>query len=108
MVVPLRLMIPRTTILYDPADRIHDKPKKHSSRKVREERKQKLYQHLLKNANTVRDDQTSSKRLAQNSDPKSRRTSYNEWIKQVKKCCQMLPEFDKLFDPTDPTFIGSL
>ena len=33
---------------YDPADRIPDKPKNQSSRKVREERKQKLYQHLLR------------------------------------------------------------
>ena len=57
---------------------IPDKPKKQSSRKVREERKQKLYQYLLKNANTVRDDRTLFKRLAQNSDPKSCRTSYNE------------------------------
>ena len=72
--------------LYDPADRIPDKPKKQSSCKVREERKQKLYQCLLKNAKTVRDDRTSFKRLAQNSDPKSCRTSYNEWIKQIKKC----------------------
>jgi hypothetical protein len=93
---------------YDPADHIPDKPKKQSSRKVREERKQKLYQYLLKNAKTVRDDRTSFKRLAQNSVPKSRRTSYNEWIKQVKKCCQMLTEFDNLFDPTDPTFIGTV
>jgi hypothetical protein len=93
---------------YNPADRIPDLPKKQSSRKVREERKQKLYQYLLKNAKTVRDDRTSFKRLAQNSDPKSCRTSYNEWIKQVKKCCQMLPEFDNLFDPTDPTFIGTV
>jgi len=93
---------------YDPADRIPDEPKKQSSCKVREERKQKLYQYLLKNAKTVRDDRTSFKRLAQNSDPKSHRTSYNEWIKQVKKCCQMLPEFDNLFDPTDPTFVGTV
>ena len=62
----------------------------------------------MKNAKTVRDDRTSFKRLAQNSDPKSRRTSYNEWIKQVKKCFQMLSEFDNLFDPTDPTFIGTV
>jgi len=41
---------------YDPADRMPDKPKKQSSRKVCEERKQKLYQYLLKNASTVRDD----------------------------------------------------
>jgi len=81
------------------------KPKKQSSRKVRVKRKQKLYQCLLKNAKTVRDDQTSFKRLAQNSDPKVRRTTYNEWIKQIKKCCQMLPEFNTLFDPTDPSFI---
>jgi len=93
---------------YDAADRIPDKPKKQSSRKVCEERKQKLNQYLLKTAKTVRDDRTSFKRLAQNSDPKSSRTSYNEWIKQVKKCCQMLPEFDNLFDPTDPTFIGTI
>ena len=94
--------------LYNPADCIPDKPKKQSSRKLREQRKQKLYQYLLKNTKTVRDDQTSFKRLVQSSDPKSRRTSYNEWIKQVKKCCQMLPEFDNLFDPTDPTFIGAI
>jgi len=93
---------------YNPADCIPDKPKKQLSRKVREERKQKRYQYLLKNAKTVRDDRTSFKRLAQNSDPKSRRTSYNKWIKQEKKCCQMLPEFDNLFDPTDPTFIGTV
>jgi hypothetical protein len=62
--------------LYDPAGRIIRKPKKRSSRKGREERKQKLYQYLLKNAKTVRDDRTSFKRLAQNSYPKSRRTSY--------------------------------
>ena len=23
-------------------------------------------------------------------------------------CCQMLPEFEDLFDPTDPTFIGTV
>jgi len=93
---------------YDPADRIPDKPKKQSSRKVREDRKEKLYKYLMKNAKTVRDDRTSFKRLAQNSNPKSRRTSYKEWIKQVKKCCQMLLEFDNLFHPTDPTFIGTV
>jgi hypothetical protein len=57
---------------YDPADHIPDKPKKQSSRKVCEERKQKLYQYLLKNAKTVRDDRTSFK---QHSDPKSCCTS---------------------------------
>jgi len=82
------------------------KPKKQSSRKVLVERKQKLYQCLLKNAKTVRDDQTSFKRLAQNSDPKVCRTTYNGWIKQIKKCWQMLPKFDTLFDPADPSFIG--
>ena len=84
------------------------KPKKQSSRKVRVERKQKLYQCLLKYAKTIRDDQTSVKRLAQNSDPKVCRTTYNGWIKQIKKCCQMLPEFDTLIDPTDPSFIGQI
>jgi nitrogen fixation/metabolism regulation signal transduction histidine kinase len=58
------------------------------------ERKQKLYQCLLKNAKTVRDDQTSFKRLAQSSDPKVRCTTYNGWIKQIKKCC--------------PSFIGQI
>ena len=67
-----------------------------------------FYHCLLKNAKTVRDDQTSFKRLAQSSDPKVRCTTYNGWIKQIKKCCQMLLEFDTLFDPNDPSFIGQI
>jgi len=81
--------------LYNLADHIPDKPKKQSSRKVREERKQKLYQYLLKNAKTVRDDQTLFARLAQNSDPKN--SPY------------LLQRVDQAgFDPTDPTFIGTV
>jgi len=71
--------------LYNPAGRVNREPKKRSSGKIRKERKRKLYQYLLKNAKTVRDNQTSFKILAQNSNPKSRRTSYNKWIKQIKK-----------------------